>query len=225
VSPWTVEVRRGTAGELHALELPEPATPMLWWMELERPAVVLGSTQSLDLVDRTVATRRGYDVVRRRSGGGAVLLRPGSVTWVDVIIPVDHPRWERDVGRAFWWLGEAWQRALGSLGVVELDVHRGALVRRPWSELVCFGGLGAGELTMGGRKVLGLSQRRTRAGARFQCLLEHRWDPGALLEVLVMDDRDRQAALAALEPEAVGVDPLPAGEVQGALLAALTEPL
>jgi lipoate-protein ligase A len=37
-----------------------------------------------------------------------------------------------------------------------------------WSELVCFAGLGPGELSLDGRKLVGLSQRRTRNGIRIQ---------------------------------------------------------
>ena len=37
-----------------------------------------------------------------------------------------------------------------------------------WSRLVCFDGLGAGEVTVGGRKAVGISQRRTRGWARLQ---------------------------------------------------------
>ena len=50
---------------------------------------------------------------------------------------------------------------------------------------VCFAGLGPGEVTVDGRKVVGISQRRTRAWARFQCAALGRWDPAALAELLV----------------------------------------
>ncbi len=48
----------------------------------------------------------------------------------------------------------------------------------------CFAGLGPGEVTIGGRKAVGISQRRTRAGARFQCVAYERWDPGPLAALL-----------------------------------------
>jgi lipoate-protein ligase A len=35
-----------------------------------------------------------------------------------------------------------------------------------------------------GRKVIGISKRRTRDGAPFQCLVLQRWDPAAQLELL-----------------------------------------
>ncbi len=46
--------------------------------------------------------------------------------------------------------------------------------------MVCFAGLGSGEVTIGGAKAVGLSQRRTRTGARFQCTCYRRWHPEPL---------------------------------------------
>ena len=44
------------------------------------------------------------------------------------------------------------------------------------SPVVCFAGLAAGEVTVGGAKVVGISQRRTRAGGRFQCSVPLQWN-------------------------------------------------
>ena len=45
------------------------------------------------------------------------------------------------------------------------------MVETPWSELVCFAGVGPGEVLLGAGKLVGLSQRRTRHGIRVQCLV------------------------------------------------------
>ena len=84
-----------------------------------------------------------------------------------------------DVGRATHWLGQLWVRTLARRRVEGATVHTGAMVCRPWSKLVCFAGLGPGEVSIGERKAVGISQRRTRLGARFQCALYHRWHRGA----------------------------------------------
>lgn len=176
---WEVERRAGAAGELHALDLGgRPST--VWRLEPDRPALVLGSTQPRADVDAEVAARRGVEVVRRRSGGGAVLLQPGSSVWVDVVIGRDDPRWEEDVGRSALWLGRAWATALGE----GAEVHTGAGPDRGGGRVVCFAGLGAGEVTLGGRKVVGISQRRDRRGARLQCVVHRRWDPDLSVELL-----------------------------------------
>ncbi len=186
---------------------------------MDRPAIVLGSTQADRVVDRSRAAAVGVEVVRRRSGGGAVLLRPGEVVWVDVLVPAGDALWQADVGLAFGWLGQAWAEALGSLGV-SASVHEGALVGGRWSELVCFGGLGPGEVTVGGRKVVGISQRRTRAGALFQCAALVDWDPSPLLDLLVLAENDRAEAAIDLEPVAAGAG-VEAMELTGALMEAL----
>jgi lipoate-protein ligase A len=207
---WPVEHHRGSAAAFHARSVPEAHGPVLWWFEVERPAVVLGSTQRLEVVDGAAAADAGVEVAKRRSGGGAVFLDPQGAVWIDVILPAGDPRWEHDVGRSFRWLGDAWARVVRELGWSEATVHEGPLLRRPWSDLVCFAGLGPGEVTVDGRKVVGISQRRTRAGARFQCALLLRWEPDRLLDVLALppDDRDRAAADLADVAQGVGpVDP------------------
>src|SRR5439155_24079484 len=126
------------------------------------------------------------EVVRRRSGGGAVLVGPGEVVWADVLVPAGDPLWEEDVGIAFHWLGAVWVRALASLGM-GTDWHRGAMVCTAWCRQVCFAGLGPGEVTTGGQKVVGIAQRRTRAGSLFQCAALLRWDPQRMVNLLGLD--------------------------------------
>jgi lipoate-protein ligase A len=157
--------------------------PTVVFCRVDEPLLVLGSTQA-------AVPYRGVEVVRRRSGGGAVLVAPESVVWVDVFVPAGHELWEEDVGRAFWWLGDAWAGALAALGVEGVaggvNVHRGPLVTTAWSSLVCFAGLGPGEVTVDGRKVVGMAQRRTREGALFQCALALTWEPERLAQLLAL---------------------------------------
>jgi lipoate---protein ligase len=196
---WTVEIATGPASAFQARPLPDPVTPSLWVLRVDRPALVLGSTQSAAVVDRSAVAAGDVEVVRRRSGGGAVLLTPGTDLWIDVLLPRQDPRWNDDVGRAAHWLGEVWAVALATAAAVTGPVvHRGPLVRRPWSDLVCFAGLGSGEVTdgPGGPKVVGISQRRTRDGARFQCAVTSAWRPATMAGLLALGpaDRDRLAA-------------------------------
>lgn len=166
-----------SAEAFHQRDLPAEAA--VWVVRLSGPALVLGSRQQPE-EHAVLEAARGWDaaVVRRRSGGGAVWLAPGEHVWVDVVVPTGHPRWEPDVGRSMWWVGEAWSAALDAAGVRPTTVHRGGMVQRPWSDAVCFAGVGPGEVLDGqGRKLVGVSQRRTRTAARFQCALLARWDP------------------------------------------------
>ena len=180
---WPVERVSSSAAAFHARELPDPIERAVWVCDATGPALVLGSAQSDERVDRAACAVAGVDVVRRRSGGGAVVVVPGEVLWVDLVLPRGDPLWQDDVGRAFHWVGDAWAAALQDVGV-DASVHRGGLVRTPWSHQVCFAGLGPGEVTVDGRKVVGISQRRTRASARFQCAVLGRWDPLSIVPLL-----------------------------------------
>ena len=217
---WRVVRTTGPAGPFHAHEPDADPHPALWVHTVERPALVLGSTQPLDVVDHEVAARAGVEVVRRRSGGGAVLLQPGGALWVDVILPRDDPRWDDDVAVASHWLGDAWAAALGGCGL-DAAVHRGPLVRGPWSERVCFAGLGPGEVTVGGRKVVGTSQRRTRSWAHFQSAALTTWDPVTLLALLALDDDERDRGRARDVADVAMGTGIPPGKLEAALLAAL----
>lgn len=83
-------------------------------------------------------------------------------------------------------------------------MHRGGLARTPWGSLVCFGALGPGEVVVAGRKVVGMSQRRTRAGSRFECLVHDAWEPKELLSLLVLAPEQRMAAADDLRDRAAG---------------------
>ncbi len=216
---WAVERRTGPAGVHHRRPLPDPVGRSAWVHQIDRPALVLGSAQGDDVVDRPAAERAGVEVVRRRSGGGAVLLVPGEVAWVDVLVPTGDPLWEPDVGRAFHWLGAVWVAALRSVGVAGPVAHTRPLVGSRWSRLVCFAGLGPGEVTVGGAKLVGVSQRRTRAGVRFQCALHRAWRPERLAPLLALSAEDRAAVVADLAGAVVTVgDP---DEVVDAVVATL----
>jgi len=161
--------RRGTVRELHDLDLLAAAgdTTSVWWLQPDDSALVLGSRQTDDLVDFDACGRLGLSVVRRRSGGGAVLVTPDQLVWVDIVAPPGAA--PDDIRGSMIWAGEIWRRGLLPwVGDGELTVHDASMVTTEWSELVCFAGLGPGEVLLDGRKLVGLSQRRTRNGVRIQ---------------------------------------------------------
>jgi lipoate---protein ligase len=207
---WHVRRLRGAASRLHAEPVPQAATRAAWVLEADAPALVLGSTQGDEIVDAAAVRARGVPLVRRRSGGGVVWVDPATTAWVDVVVPAGDPLWDDDVGRAAVWVGRAWQATLADLGVAPTEVHDGPLACGPLGRLVCFATVGSGEVTTpDGRKVVGISQRRTRSAARFQCATYSRWDAGPLVDLLRLD-ADGAAALA--DP-AVGTGVAPAAVV------------
>ena len=221
---WSVRTVSGPAATLHEQSTalvapPGPAARQVRVLEATDRCVVLGSTEPASRVDAGRLAEAGMTVTRRRSGGGAVLVGPGEAVWVDVIVPAGDARWIADVGRAGWWLGDLWVRALAGCGVGPVQTWRGRLVRTEWSDRVCFAGLGPGEVTASGRKVVGISQRRTRAATLLQCALLVRWAPDDLLGVLALGDEERNRAARDLGGAAVGVGADRAPEILRAFLA------
>jgi len=196
MQPWRVAESHGDAGTFHATD--PVAARSATFHTVARPTLVVGSTQAASTVDLATAARLGVEVVRRRSGGGGVLLVPGEFVWLDLVIPAGDPLWSDDVGAAMVWVGEVWERALQSLGHGDnLSVHRGPLIPSQWSATVCWAGVGTGEVLRGSAKLVGISQRRTRTWARFQSMCHLQWQP-ALMAALVAGPGPAVADLAPL---------------------------
>lgn len=106
-----VRTWQGSVGDFHAAELlADAAACTVWVAEPTGPAIVLGSSQRDDVVDHERATALGLAVVRRRSGGGAVLVDPAAMVWFDVVVP-EHDRRGLplgDVTASMITLGSAW---------------------------------------------------------------------------------------------------------------------
>jgi lipoate---protein ligase len=162
---------------------------------VDRPTLVLGSTQSPQPFDEAAIQQAGVSVIRRRGGGGAVLMGPGDPVWIDSWVPKADPLFDDDVTRAFFWLGESWVRALRQLGIEELQVHRSAGVSTTWSSVVCFSGLGPGEVSAGTHKVVGISQWRAREGALFSSALYRTWRGEDMVALLGPIDAVARATL------------------------------
>lgn len=221
---WNLEQESGLASQLHALAADATSRPdarrTVTLMEATSPAIVLGSAQPDEHVDRAAADRLGVEVARRRSGGGAVLVTPASVLWVDVLIPAGDPLWDQDVGRAALWVGTAWTTALEAIGTRSADVWTGRLAATEWSSRVCFAGVAPGEVLVNGKKAIGISQRRTRFAALFQTAVLLEWHPEDLLRLLALDDGSRRRAEQDLVPAATPVS-APRSALLDAFVAAL----
>jgi lipoate---protein ligase len=178
------------------------------WRQVDRPTLVLGSTQPTELVAGWVLRERGVELSRRRGGGGAVYLGPGDFVWMDAWIPREDPLWDNDVSRAAEWVGAWWTAALEELGAHGFAVCTGRSVPGELGELVCFAGRGPGEVVHEGRKIVGLSQWRSREGALFSSCAYRRWEPAALMQLLDLDDAEQASLVSELGAAAVGLGEL-----------------
>ena len=225
---WSVERRTDTPRVVHG-PWPAPGERRHRTVGLctvvGAPTLVLGSTQDGDVVDAARTAASGVEVVRRASGGGAVLVGPDAQVWLDVWLPRHDPLWDDDVIRSSWWLGEAWARALDGLGATGVAVHHGRATATEWSDLVCFAGLGPGEVTSGTAKVVGVAQRRTRAGARLHSMAPLSWAPDSVLSLLALDDEQVRDARRALDDVATGIRAVvaPLHDVDGKVAIAAVE--
>jgi lipoate-protein ligase A len=175
---WIVEHVEGAAQALH--DLPVRGDRLVRVHHVSAPALVLGSRQ---LPAEFAEVRdQGIDFATRRSGGGAVWLAPGEQLWVDVVVPAGDPLHSDDIRLAAHWMGDAWSAALGS----HTRTWRSGVTNPSASAIACFAGVGPGEVTLHGRKLVGISQRRTRDWSRFQCVTYYRWVPEELLRLLGM---------------------------------------
>lgn len=191
VAAWARDAWHAGAELLHQRQMPRDGRRRVSWLRPTAPALILGSASP----DPFGGART--DLVRRHSGGGLVWLDPEISAWVDVFVPAGDPLWHADVGKAFHWLGRTLVGAFTDVGV-PASMHSGPYEAGPSDGLVCFASLGPGEVVVDGRKLVGISQRRSREGCRFQCIAFERFELGPLASVV------ESAIAARVDDRAVG---------------------
>jgi lipoate-protein ligase A len=140
----------------------------MYVVRVTQSTLVLGSSQSIDVVD--LKALHDTPIRRRRGGGGLVLLRPDDL-WIDWWIPASDPRWSNDVHVSSMMAGSWWAEALKSFTNEPLSVHRGSLEGDVDFRVVCFAGRGPGEVFVAQRKAVGLTQWRVREGVFLSSVL------------------------------------------------------
>lgn len=153
-------------------QLEQPVAAPLWrvWT-YERPALVLGSSQRA-LVARMVPMP-SLEVLLRESGGGAVLTGPWLVS-VSLVLPPGHAWLGQGLLESYRRLGQLHAEALAELGMAasalppaHIQDMQDALAKQglPAVDWACFGTLSPWEVVnAGGRKLVGLAQRRRQQG-------------------------------------------------------------
>jgi lipoate-protein ligase A len=160
--------------------------PTLRFYRWEPPAVSLGRHQPLAEIDQAAVAAHGYDLVRRSTGGRAIL-HTDELTY-SVAAPADEPRVRGGVMDAYLRLSNALLAGLQQLG---LQADKAAANTRTGPEVsaACFEAPSAYEITAGGRKLIGSAQSR-----RARYVLQH----GSLP---LVGDITRLIELLALAPD------------------------
>jgi lipoate-protein ligase A len=148
------------------------------------PAVSLGYGQPLDgAVDLAACARLGIGLVRRPTGGSAILHEgPAAELTYSVVARAGDFAGAEDLLETYRVLGGGLAAGLRRLGV-EAEVVPLARERRGPSPPFCFTRTGAYEIAVGGRKLLGSAQRRQGGGFLQHGALLLDADPGRLSAV------------------------------------------
>ncbi len=178
---WRIETKYTETALAHEASLKDWETPTIWLIEPKDTCLVLGrSEREKPYLNFEYIRENNLNLTTRQSGGGAVLVDPQDILWVDVFIPKDSQFWEDDIAKASIRIGNAWKAALKEVKVSS-SVYKGKFLRSELSDLVCFAGKGPGEIFREDKKMLGISQRRSKFGTRFQCALIIEWNPNHLI--------------------------------------------
>lgn len=126
------------------------------------PAVILGCSQSgRHQAAHHRAQAHGIELVLRSSGGGAVLAGPGLLS-VAMVFPAGHRLVVNGPMAAYRWLGCLHAGVLRDAGLPAVAIAPAAIEARAGPVWACFGGLSPWEVTVDGRKIVGLAQRRAQ---------------------------------------------------------------
>lgn len=165
----------------------ETGTPVLRVYRWERPTLSFG--YFLTEAEALAARRPGEAMIRRWTGGGLVH-HEGSVTWT-LVVPVTATFCQTRPVESYVQLHEGLARCLGAAGIAGIRVvpptqsapTRGLCAQAP----------APGDLLLGGRKVAGAGQRRTRQGLLHQGVV-------FLPETELPSDFPRRLAAALADP-------------------------
>lgn len=180
----------------------------LRFYQWQPPAVSLGRHQPLADINLAACQMRGYDIVRRSTGGRAIL-HTDELTY-SVAAPSGEPRVRGGVMDAYLRLSNALVAGLHILGL-EVDKAAGDVRAGPDVSAACFEVPSAYEITASGRKLLGSAQSR-----RARYVLQHgslplRGDVTRLVDVLALTTeranvlRKQLAARAVTWAQALGL--------------------
>jgi lipoate-protein ligase A len=203
-------------------EIAAGAAPALRLYHWDPPALSLGRFQPLEDIDARACARHGVEIVRRPTGGRA-LLHGGDLTYA---VAVPRPRGaDGSIEAIYHWLARGLVAGLASLGV-DAATGRGGRAAGP----ACFSAQQGADLRVGERKLCGSAQVH-----RNGTVLQHgsvrcrplEFDETALLRYT--SETARATAAGALARSAVTLDELGAASdlptVAGAVVAGFEDAL
>jgi lipoate-protein ligase A len=175
------------------------SAPTLRFYDWEPACLSLGFAQRFDDIDEDARTEHGWDVVRRPTGGRAIL-HTDELTY-SVIGPSDEPRLAGGVLESYRRLSEGLMQALRLLGlpVEQQPMHALGVMGNGSGELdnpVCFEVPSDYEITLHGKKIIGSAQARRKGGVLQHGSLPLFGDIARITEILRYPSQERRQQAA-----------------------------
>jgi lipoyl(octanoyl) transferase len=161
--------------------------PTLRFFAWEPPTLSLGIAQPAADADRTALARFGWGLVRRPTGGRAIL-HTDELTY-SICAPEEHPLTAGGILESYRRLSRGLLAGLRLLGV---DAQADAEPIRGTAGAVCFETPSRYEITFAGRKLIGSAQARVRGGVLQHGTLPLEGDLSRILTVLIHPDTDAE---------------------------------
>lgn len=159
--------------------LEESSGPVLRLYSWTSPCLSLGYGQRDGWVDRELCARLGVEVVRRPTGGRALLHQPDEITYAVVLPEVG----DLSVQEAFAGIAALLAGALARLGV-PVETAASGHVPSSASHPSCLAVAAPGEVIARGRKLVGSAQVRRQGGLLQHGALPRRTDAELLARVI-----------------------------------------
>lgn len=164
----------------------------------EPPCLSIGYNQATDEVDITQCQQAGLDVVRRPTGGRAIL-HTDELTY-SIVAPQGEPRVAGGVVESYRRLSAGLVRGLRLLGVDVAQAEAGHGTVAPTGQdaevsAACFDAPSAYEVTAGGKKLVGSAQVRRREAVLQHGSLPLQGDVTRICHYLVVISEEQRQAL------------------------------
>ena len=172
--------------------------PTLRFFAWEPPCLSIGYNQAADEVDITKCRQAGVDVVRRPTGGRAIL-HTDELTY-SIVAPQNEPRLAGGVVESYRRLSVGLVRGLRLLGVDVAQAEVGHGTGAPTGQdadvsAACFDAPSAYEVTAGGKKLVGSAQVRRKGAVLQHGSLPLQSDITRICHYLVVSSEKRREAL------------------------------
>jgi lipoate-protein ligase A len=170
------------------------ALPTLRLFAWEPACITLGYAQEISDVDLDRLTAKGWEIVRRITGGRSIL-HIDELTY-SVTGPEAEPRLAGDILTSYQRLSSAILSALESLGLSVQTKPKEEVQKGPMTEPICFEIPSNYEITINGKKLVGSAQARKKGGVLQHGTLPLYGDLTRITDVLVFEDEERRARAA-----------------------------